>query len=325
VKLSIVIVNYRGWKRLEQCLASIRSLEKLPFTYEVIVVDNYSNDDTLDAFKSKFREFIFVENSGNNGFANGCNLGASHSKGSYILFLNPDTIVNSKAIETLVTTADIHPEIFILSCSQLDESGRNTKPFGYYPRISTLTGLLRSVYRLTHKPLQLKILKNELKAIFPDWVSGSVILVSKSKFEEVGRWNEDYWMYYEDVDLCKRINSIGGKIALLTEIQIEHNHGGASRLNSDIKVLTKTETIISKHVYIHNHFRGIKEFTIQTFLIVENAILAIISFLISLLTFFSVRKIRLYQKLYSSVILYYFTAHQNGMWLSIRSKKYRPK
>ena len=325
MKLSIVIVNYRGWKRLRQCLESIKAIGVVEFLYEVIVVDNQSNDNQLDSFRLDFKEYIFIENTANNGFANGCNVGASHSTGNFILFLNPDTVVNIEAIEALLETAESYPEIYVLTCQQLNKKGTSTKPYGYFPKLSTLTGLLRAIYRRMHNPFPVIILKNDLKAIFPDWVSGSVILIEKSKFEEVGKWNEDYWMYFEDVDLCKRIRNLGKEIALLDDVSIEHNHGGASRINTETKSLTKTETLISKHVYISNHFDGRLEFVLHACMIVENVSLSIVTFLSSLITLFSVSKIRLYQKIYGNIMQYYLNALKNNTWLSVRSKKYRPK
>jgi hypothetical protein len=317
-------VNYRGWKRLRQCLESLRSLAEVKFTFEVIIVDNQSNDNELNSFRSEFSNFIFIENTGNNGFANGCNVGANHSTGEFILFLNPDTIVNSKAINQLIETAELHPEIAVLSCQQINENGKTTKPFGLFPGMLTLTGLLRAVYRLTHKSFPAKILRNNLKALFPDWVSGSVLLISKSKFEEVGNWNEDYWMYFEDVDLCKRIRNLGKEIAILTDVNIEHNHGGSSRINIETKSLTKTETLISRHVYISNHFAGVLEFLMHFYLIFENILLSIVAFVFSLFTLFIFPKVQLYQKVYRGMLKYYLNALKNKIWLSVRSKKYRP-
>lgn len=324
MKLSIVIVNYRGWRRLRQCLESLESIENGPFSFEVIIVDNQSNDNTLESFKSDFKDFTFIENTGNNGFANGCNLGASQSAGDYILFLNPDTIVNRLAIEQLIDAAEHHPEIYVLSCHQLNEQQKQTKPYGYFPTISTLTGFLRAINKLVHGPFPTKILKNNLLALFPHWVSGSVILISKKKFFEIGQWNEDYWMYYEDVDLCKRVRDKGKEVALLLDVTIEHNHGGASRINIETKALTKTETIISKHVYINHQITGATAWIMHSYMVLENLIMCLGAVFLSLMTLYSVDKVVLYQKVYVRTIKYYLSALRNRTWLSPRSKKYRP-
>lgn len=290
----------------------------------MIIVDNQSNDNQFNAFKNEFKEFSFILNTGNNGFANGCNVGAEVANGEYLLFLNPDTIANAQAITTLVAVAEAHPELYILSCQQVDERGKLTKPYGFFPRLLTLTGLLRALYKVFHKGFPILQVGNNEKAIFPEWVSGSVILISKIRFHEIGKWNEDYWMYYEDVDLCKQAKLHGGSVALLLNSRIEHNHGGSSRINLETKALTKTETIISKHVYIKNSFSGFYEFILHAILIIENLFMVIIILSLSLLTFFSVRKIKLYRKIYIGTIVYYVDALRRQSWLSIRSKKNQP-
>ena len=82
VDISIVIVNYKSWNDLKDCLQSIITINSSKFTLETIVVDNQSNDGRLEEFKTLFPSILFIENSGNNGFANGCNLGASNAKGN---------------------------------------------------------------------------------------------------------------------------------------------------------------------------------------------------------------------------------------------------
>ena len=100
VDISIVIVNYKSWLHLASCLDSL-AFHSDSFNHEIVVVDNHSNDGKLAEFSKVYPDVVFVENTGNNGFANGCNLGASKSKGRYLLFLNPDTVGNENAIKSL--------------------------------------------------------------------------------------------------------------------------------------------------------------------------------------------------------------------------------
>ena len=80
--ISIIIVNYKSWNKLRQCLEAINTINDIDFELETIVVDNASNDGQLDSYKTNFPNCIFIENTGNNGFANGCNLGAKKAKGN---------------------------------------------------------------------------------------------------------------------------------------------------------------------------------------------------------------------------------------------------
>ena len=96
--------------------------------------------------------------------------------------------------------------------------------------------------------------------------------MSRNWFDKVEGWTEKYWLYFEDVDLCKKVNILGGKIALIRNTFIIHKHGGASRINIKTKALTKTEVLISQHVYFNEHTNGATNFIIQFLLIVSNLI-----------------------------------------------------
>src|SRR5659263_3319 len=103
--LSIIIVNYRGWKHLKECLDSLVVFSGKPLQPEVIIVDNDSADGAIDEFKSNYPDFIFIKNKVNGGFANGCNLGSTFAKGDYFLFLNPDTIASENEVKKLLERA----------------------------------------------------------------------------------------------------------------------------------------------------------------------------------------------------------------------------
>lgn len=322
VDLSIIIVNYRGWKHLENCLGALESFSGEQFSFEVNVVDNCSNDGKLEAFQLRYPNFRFHLNSGNNGFSSGCNLGANVSGGEYFLFLNPDTIASEAAIANLLTTIRRDESITILSCLQKNSNGREERPYGFFPSLFTLSGLLRAIYR--------EIKKNELAErfspakdlIYPDWVSGSVVLISKQQFKQLGGWNDDYWLYYEDVDLCKRAFDVGGRVALHNRISIIHNHGGATRINPRVTALTKSEVIISRHVYLSQHYRGLSAVGLH-FVVISGVLLGkLIPALLGLPLFF-VRRLNQYTHLYRRLLAYYFLVPFRGTWLSPRSVNYK--
>jgi GT2 family glycosyltransferase len=323
MKLSIIIVNYRGWKRLRPCLESLQRLIELSFSWEVIVVDNRSSDRQLGVFVDDFPEFYFVENAGNFGFSNGCNLGASKATGEYLLFLNPDTLITGEAVRDLLREAEKHPEFTVLSCSQVNSNGKDTRPYGLFLTPATLTSFLRSLYLLTHKKLKPATLRSGALAIYPEWVSGSIMLISRKNFDRLGGWSEDFWMYYEDADLCKRIAESGGKVVLIKSIQIIHNHGGASRINLDVKALTKSEVIISRHLYIHKHFSGLSRLFMQSYLVINNLFIGqLIVALLGLLLFIK-PSLRVYPRLYVNILKYYSNVISNKTWMSPRAVNYR--
>jgi|SRR5690606_14771539 GT2 family glycosyltransferase len=322
MKLSIIIVNHRGWKALKRCLESLQKLRELPFAWEVIVVDNDSGGDELQQFREQYPEFSFFENSGNNGFANGCNFGAKNSSGEFVLFLNPDTIVDAEAIQCLVHTAEQHPEFTILSCSQVTDTGKDDRPFGLFLRPATLTSFMRMLYKLLHKPPVPVAVEPDASVIYPDWVSGSVILMHRSRYQDF-QWDEDYWMYFEDMDLCRRVRSQGGQIALLKNIQIIHNHGGASRINPRVKALTKSEVMISRHIYIQKHFRGVTRFLMHSYFVFNNLFVGpFITAILGALLFFR-PSFATYFRLYFNIVRYYAGALAGRTWVSRRSVNYK--
>lgn len=322
VDLSIIIVNYRGWKHLENCLQALKNFDGEQFSFEVNVVDNCSNDGELEAFQQRFPEFRFHLNSGNNGFSSGCNLGAKVSTGEYFLFLNPDTVASEEAVKELLATIRREAPITILSCGQKNSNGREERPFGFFPTLFTLSGILRAVYRKVKKTELAARFSSEKKIIYPDWVSGSVVMISKQQFEELGGWNDDYWLYYEDVDLCKRATDAGGKVALHNRVSIIHNHGGATRINPRVTALTKSEVIISRHVYLSRHYRGLSaaglHFVVMTGVLLGKLVPAIFG-----LPFFFVRRLNQYTHLYRRLLAYYFLAPFRGTWLSPHSVNYK--
>lgn len=312
--ISIIIVCYKGWERLIKCLDSLSSFSWERFSGEVILVDNDSDDDSLNIIKSRYPEFRFIRNKINGGFGNGCNLGTRNSSGRFLLFLNPDTVAEEKSVEDLLKVADRNPDYTIVTCRQINEKGKETKVTGEFPSMFNLTGFERALFRNGKN----RKADTGSDIIFPDWVSGSVIMVRKETFTEVGGFDEDFWMYFEDVDLCKRVRDNGGVVAYCRNISIEHNHGGSSRINAKITSLTKTEVYISRHVYISKHKSGMENLAIQTFLIVNNIISVSLSALPGIVLFF-IPKLFSKTLIFFRLLSYYARALYSLSWISNRS------
>ena len=316
IDISIVIVNYKNWKDLRNCVNSL-GFKTTDFYFEIVVVDNHSDDDCFKDFQQEFPQVKCIQNSGNNGFANACNLGVQFSVGNYILFLNPDTLANQTAIHNLWQFAKKNPSVGIVSCLQKKPNGRYEKKIRKFPNVFRLFGLTRAIYGVLCKTED----ASQDKILFTDWVSGSVIFISKEWFSIIGGFNEDYWMYYEDVDLSMRVQKNNGKIALLTASQLIHNHGGSSRINMRTTSEAKTEVLISKHVYIHTHFQGVEKLISLVILVIYNLISKLLLASIGILFFF-IPKMRLNVYLLMKTIKYYLNSLAKGTWLSPNSMNY---
>lgn len=253
-EISIVIVNYRNWERLSRCLLSLKPLlgSASPAT-EIIVVDNASCDMCLPEFVRDHPGVRFMENDGNWGFADGCNCGAREACGEFLLFLNPDAEDPGGGIAALLAVAHAHPGAAILTTRQVDENGRAQKVFDAFPSLGTLFGPVRAILRLVAPGRYPDPRRDRAGYLEVDWVSGAVLLIRRSVFEALGGFSNGFWMYSEDVDLCRRARNAGYKVAVAGTMTLVHAHGGASRRDLETAAFTRSEVVVSRHYYASRH------------------------------------------------------------------------
>jgi hypothetical protein len=325
--LSVIIVCHKGWDRLYKCLDSLDMFTGKTFTTEVIIVDNRSGDETIFSIEKKYPKFRFIYNKYNGGFGNGSNLGAGNASGEFLLFLNPDTVALESEVENLLNIARQNRDFTIVSCKQINERGKESVATGEFPSITNLTGFQRTIFKHHRSKLTdpnpteggYGELRSEIS--FPDWISGSVMLIRKETFQKLGGFDEDFWMYFEDVDLCRRIRNANGKVAFCNSVTIEHNHGGSSRINIRTAALTKTEVHISRHVYISKNKSGLGKLLIQVFLVINNLISGGLMALVGLVFFF-IPKLFSRTLIFSRLISYYAGSLCRSSWISPRSLNY---
>lgn len=318
--ISIIVVCFRGWERLEKCLGSLEGFNGDRFTFEVIVVDNHSSDPVIYDIERKYSGFRFIHNEVNGGYANGNNLGCRNATGEYILILNPDTEASENEIGKMLDEARAHPEYSIISCRQVNAKGRETSSTGEFPGFGNLTGFQRSVAKIFRKASYAGIMAVD-DVVFPDWISGSVVWMRRDLYNRLGGFYEGFWMYYEDVDICKRISQEKGKVVSLNNVTIIHNHGGSSRINIRTASVTKTEVQISRHLYISRNMKGIERSLIQIFLVVNNIISGALMAVAGLIFFF-IPRLFLRTTIFLRLIGYYTMALFRNSWMSPRSVLY---
>ena len=261
ISLSIIIVNYRSWKRLSACLYSIeqQGLQDL----EVIVVDNFSNDGEGESFAAQFPKVKWIMQNTNGGFAQACNMGATHASGNRLLFLNPDTILNSPVLKPLLEKVEQETDWKLIGIRQLNDAGKDTHPHGLFLKWWNVWPPFRSLERLIKGRQFSKQYLSTAPVTFPDWISGAFVLIRKNDFQELGGWDERFWMYYEDMDLSKRAADKGWKRVMYNQLVCVHSHGGSSRINHDIKALTKSTVIKSASIYINKYMKGFARLVAQ--------------------------------------------------------------
>jgi hypothetical protein len=249
--LSIIIVNYRSWKRLSACLKSIA--QQAYDDVEMIVVDNFSNDGEGESFAMQFPQVKFIMQNINGGFAQACNKGAEHASGEWFLFLNPDTVLDKPVLMPLLEKVDQEPDWKLVGIRQFNDEGKDTHPHGIFLKWWNVWAPVRSLERMFKGEKFSKQFLSTTPIAYPDWISGAFVLIRKNDLLELGGWDERFWMYYEDMDLSKRAAAKGWKRVLYNELICTHSHGGSSRINPETKAITKTEVIISAIRYLKKY------------------------------------------------------------------------
>lgn len=249
--LSIIIVSFNTKKLLISCLKSIFKYTK-SLNFEVVVVDNDSEDDSAAAAKDLGARVI--ENKKNLGFAAANNQGFNISNGKYVLFLNSDTEINDNVLGEMVTWINLNTKAGVATCALKNKDGSLQATGGYFPTLirvfswMTIQDLpfVDSFIKPFH-PYHSKSLffrgdnfyktKKEL-----DWVTGAFLLTRRDVLEGVEGWDEKFFMYVEEVDLCFRIKKLGYRIWYLPKWNIIHL-GGASSKTREFSLKSEYEGI----------------------------------------------------------------------------------
>ena len=315
--LSILILNYRSWSMTADC---IRSIESHPpsIDYEVIVIDNDSQDGLFEKYSQKFPAVKFLLNIGNYGYSNGCNFGAQYALGEYLIFLNPDTeLTDSPAIDTMLEYAQTHADTGIISCRKIKPGNKLEREVTFISPWLTL-GLIRGLYKnIFYRKIE-KNLPKESPIWHPEWLTGSIFFIPACIYQQVGGLSEkDYWMYFEEMDLAHKINQIGKTITLIRNVEIKHQHGGSSRINPKTSAITKSEVMISRHVYIQKFYAGTYGVLLHTSMVAISLSSQIFMALISLPFFWS-KKGQASLLLLNESVRYYSQVLHSRNWRSRR-------
>lgn len=213
MKISIVIVNYKVKYFLEQCLLSVRKAT-LNIESEVFVVDNDSQDDSLEYLKPLFPEVHFIANSENVGFARANNQAIRFSKGEYILLLNPDTLLGEGVLERVLDFMVTHPDAGGAGVKMIDAKGRflpeskrsMPTPWVSFCKIFGLSALFPTS-RIFGKYSLGYLDENQVHLI--DVMAGAFMMLRREALNKAGLLDEDFFMYGEDIDLSYRITRAG--------------------------------------------------------------------------------------------------------------------
>jgi len=223
--LSIIILNYKTKGLVKQCIRNVK-VSTANLDYEIIVVDNGSNDGCGKMMEENFPEIKFIQAGKNLGFAAGNNLGIKKAQGKYIMLLNPDVTVLNHAIEKMVNFMEDHSNVGLAGPKLINPDGSyqiscrtfQTPKLIIYRR--TPLGKLPSAKKQLEKHLMINFDHMHNQPV--DWVMGACMLARKSALDKVGFLDERFFFYVEDMDWCRRFWENGFEVYYLAEAQMVH-------------------------------------------------------------------------------------------------------
>jgi GT2 family glycosyltransferase len=239
--LSVVILNYNTGDFLVKCLKSLMSVKE-EVNLDIWVVDNVSDDDSFKDAQKFFPKLHYIENKRNLGFSGGNNVALCKVSTEYVLILNPDTEVLPGTLGHLLQYMEDHPNVG--ACSPKVELSNGTLDWASHRGFPTPWASLQYYFFRNDKLYHLSN-RDFSKPHEVDSLTGACILTRKSVLDKVGLFDESYFMYAEDLDLCYRIKKAGYKIMYLPEVKIIHYKGVSSGLKKHSQEIT-TATSESK-------------------------------------------------------------------------------
>jgi N-acetylglucosaminyl-diphospho-decaprenol L-rhamnosyltransferase len=224
--ISIIIVNYKSKDKLKACLASIKQSDLSSIEYEVIVVENASGDDLSDLKEN----FELVQSDINLGMGSGNNLGIQRAKGDFLLILNPDTILKRDAIKILFNSAKKDKDVAIIGPKLLNPDSSLQLSCAYFPRPWTPIFRRTFLSLFFERHLNWFLMKNfshdTIREV--DWLMGSCLMIKREGF---AGFDERFFMYFEDIDVCRQAWKSGKKVVYNPEAEVFHLHARESARN----------------------------------------------------------------------------------------------
>ncbi|MBT3514019.1 MAG: glycosyltransferase family 2 protein [Nitrospina sp.] len=245
--VSIVIVSFNTREILLRCLESIKK-QTTEISYEIIVIDNSSKDQTVEAIAEKFCEIGVISNKVNRGFSAANNQGILSSKGKKIAFLNPDTLLTENSFGKILKYMKEHPEFSILGSGIVD---KNNNPCPIRLWEDTPQDAALKILSLYDPSRELEKM-GEMKAKEVQVISGCCFVVARELIESVGLMDENYFLYNEEDDFCRRARQNGKKICFFPETSVQHLHGQSTHQNCHReKVIVET---YRSNVYFYSKY-----------------------------------------------------------------------
>ncbi len=307
IDLSICIVSWNIKAKLYKCLDSINKYSE-DLELEIIVVDNASSDNTVELIKKDFSNIKLIENNTNRGFGKANNQALKICKGKYILLLNPDIILIEPCLKQMISFLKHNGDGGLIGCSLINIDGNIQKSyFNNFPSLVNefFEGLLlnrikREVLRNSKQPKE---------TIQVGWIIVGCMMFPREVIERVKGFNEIFFMYGEDVELCFRLSKLNYKIYYLPSIKMFHYHAASSKKQKRVyfsSVLQKE----SMFKFLQLHYSDFNAYLYKCIWLISSLFRLSLSVVIFIPAFFGGDKIRrkfIYNiKNFSKIILWVF-------------------
>jgi GT2 family glycosyltransferase len=225
--VSIIIISYNCKSFVFECIDSIKKLTEL-ITYEVIIVDNNSSDGIENDVLIRYTDILFYKNDHNGGFGYANNIGLAHAKGKYVFFLNPDTLLLNNVCQILYDYLECNNIVGALGCRVYDENLNDQISYGRFP--SVIQYLLevfpvKWVFDNYKNKISSEGYLTEDLDVDVEFISGADLFVRKSVLDHIGGFDENFFLFFEEVDLCMRIKKAGYEIKITSQAKLIHLMG----------------------------------------------------------------------------------------------------
>ncbi|MBD2517417.1 glycosyltransferase family 2 protein [Nostoc sp. FACHB-973] len=224
ISVSIILVNYNGAEILPDCLNSLKKFIDIP-SYEIIVVDNASSDRSVELITDKFPEVHLLRQTENRGFGAGNNAGAKVARGEFLFLLNTDTVLTSNILPHLIELMQADPKVGIIGPKLLNRDG------SLQISVSPALGIkgeyqARNMHRDYLNTSEQNLIEQKFQEIQEvDIIVGAAFFIRSSLFHELGGFDEKFFMYFEESDLCQRAQYQGYKIIYTPHVSLIHLQG----------------------------------------------------------------------------------------------------
>jgi hypothetical protein len=229
--VSVIIISYNTKDITLKCLAYLHKSAGAEF--EVIVVDNGSNDGSVEEIEKRYPGILIIKNKANLGFAKANNQGMKEASGEHFLLLNSDCFVETDTIRILLKAMEAMRDVDMAGCKLLNSDGSTQPSFGYFPTLSRVFALMMFIDNLPlvrkfFPSIHVRELSRYAKVTEADWVMGALVLLKREVFVKTGGFDEKYFMYGEEVEWMKRARIAGYKTAYIPQTKATHIGGASS-------------------------------------------------------------------------------------------------